>query len=76
MYRVCRKEVARWGTPEYHGIQRSYRAWLSGTCPADIGSTVMVVLVPILLEEWDRSEVKLIKILKSTAQKPFHRTDL
>ena len=75
MYRVCRKEVARRGTPEYHGIPCAYRAWLSGTCPADIDSSVMVVLVPILLEEWDKSEVKLIKILKSTAQKPFRRTD-
>jgi hypothetical protein len=32
-----------------------------------------VVLVSILLEEWNRSEVKFIKILKNIAQKPFPR---
>jgi len=34
-----------------------------------------VVLVPILLEEWNRSEVKFIKILKNIAQKSFPKGD-
>lgn len=56
-----------WATLYLHSLaQWSVPRWM-------LAMLSHVVLVSILLEEWNRSEVKFIKILKSATQKPLPR---